>query len=104
MLCALKLALEPPRHVVIAGDPQAADFKALAAVVHENLGPRRALLAADGGAGQAWLAARAPWLAAMKPLGGRATAYVCEEFACQAPVDEAGALRALLRPNAGAGA
>src|SRR6185436_15343959 len=53
MLCALELALEPPRHVVLAGDPVAADFQALVAVIHERLGPRRILLAADGGDAQA---------------------------------------------------
>ncbi len=96
MLCALALAFEPPRHVVLAGDPQATDFRALAAVLHETLGPRRLLLAADGGAGQAWLAQRAPWLVEMKPLAGRATAYVCEEFACNAPVTDPADLRRML--------
>ncbi len=96
MLCALELALESPRHVVLAGDPRSADFQALAAVMHERLGPRRALLCADGGEGQRWLAARAPWLAAMHPVDGRATAYVCEDFSCRAPVSQPGELRGIL--------
>ncbi len=96
MLCAIELALEPPRHVVLAGDPAAADFQALGAVMHERLGPRRALLCADGGEGQAWLAARLPWVADMRPISGRATAYVCERFTCQPPVTEPADLRALL--------
>jgi len=86
MLCALELALEPPRHVVIAGDPRAADFQALARVVGARFGPLRAVAAADGGEGQAWLSTRAPWIGAMIPVGGRATAYVCEECACRAPL------------------
>lgn len=93
MLCALELALEPPRHAVLAGDPAAADFRALAAALHGRLGPRRILLAADGGAAQAWLAERAPWLAGMAPRGGRATAYLCEDFACRAPVVDPRELR-----------
>jgi uncharacterized protein YyaL (SSP411 family) len=97
MLCALELALESPRHVVIAGDPKAKDFRALVAVVHASLGARRQLIAADGGEAQAWMARRAPWLAEMKPVAGRATAYVCEEFACQAPVSDPAELRALLK-------
>jgi len=97
LLCALELALESPRHVVLAGDPAAEDFRALAAVLHEELGPRRILLAADGGAGQAWLAHRAPWLAGMRPVDGRATAYVCEEFTCQAPATSPADLRRVLR-------
>jgi len=97
LLCALELALETPRHVVLAGDPQQEDFRALAAVVHEGIGPRRILLAATGGEDQAWLARRAPWLADMTPRDGRATAYLCEEFACQAPVSEPAELRAHLQ-------
>jgi len=96
MLCALELALEPPRHAVVAGQVGAADFQALVAVLHERLGPRRVLLAMDGGEAQAWLAARAPWLADMKPVAGRATVYLCEEFACQAPVSDPESLRKLL--------
>ncbi len=97
MLCALELALEPPRHVVLAGEPRRADFQALARVLHERLGPRRVVLAADGGEGQRWLAAQAPWLAEMTPRDGRATAYVCEEYACQAPVSDVDELRARLK-------
>jgi uncharacterized protein YyaL (SSP411 family) len=96
LLCALELALEPPRHVVVAGDPASRDFRAMAAVLHERIGPRRALLAVDGSDGQTWIAQRAPWLAGMKRIDGRATAYVCEEFACQAPMSAAAELRALL--------
>jgi uncharacterized protein YyaL (SSP411 family) len=96
LLCALELALLPPRHAVLAGDPAAADFRALAAVLHARLGVRRTLLAADGGEGQRWLAARAPWIAAMRPVGGKATAYVCAEFVCQAPVTTPEALRSAL--------
>ncbi|MEO8166345.1 MAG: thioredoxin domain-containing protein, partial [Betaproteobacteria bacterium] len=81
----------------VAGDPQSEDFQALAAVLHESIGHRRSVLAADGGAAQAWLAQRAPWLAEMKMIEGRATAYVCEEFACQAPVSDPAGLRALLK-------
>jgi uncharacterized protein YyaL (SSP411 family) len=93
MLCAIELALEPPRHVVLAGDARSAAFQEMAAVLHEQLGPRRLLLCADGGAGQAWLAKRAPWLAEMTPRAGQPTAYVCDEFACKAPVSTPADLR-----------
>ncbi|HUJ42814.1 MAG TPA: thioredoxin domain-containing protein [Opitutaceae bacterium] len=96
LLGARELALTPPRTVVLAGDPEAHDFAALVAVLHERLGPRWALLAADGGEGQRWLAARRPYLAEMAPQNGRATAYVCNDFACQPPVTQPAALRRLL--------
>ncbi len=97
MLCALELALEPQRHVVLAGNPGSADFRALTDVLAERLGPRRSVLAADGGPGQLWLAARLPWIADMRPVEGRATAYVCEDFSCQAPLLSAVDLRRLLQ-------
>jgi uncharacterized protein YyaL (SSP411 family) len=96
MLCALEQALEAPRHVVLVGDRHAADFRALAAVLHERLGPRRTILAVTDDTDRRWLAARAPWLAEMSAQGGHATAYVCEEFSCQAPVTEPAELRSLL--------
>lgn len=98
MLCAIERALEAPRQVVLAGDPASREFRALAAELRSKPGPNRAVLAAPGDdeAGR-WLAARAPWLAEMKPgRDGRARAFVCERFTCQAPVADPGALRALL--------
>jgi uncharacterized protein YyaL (SSP411 family) len=88
--------LEAPRHVVIAGDPRAADFLALVAAVHAQPGPHRALLAITNETERAWWAARSPWMAEMRPENGQATAYVCEEYACQAPVSDPAELRALL--------
>jgi uncharacterized protein YyaL (SSP411 family) len=96
MLCAIERALDVPCQVVVAGDPKKADFRELVAVVRERLGPRRTLLAADGGEGQRWLAALLPWIAEMHPLDGRAAAYVCVGEACQAPVTTREDLRALL--------
>lgn len=98
LLCAIERALELPRQVVLAGDPAAADFRALAAELRAKPGPHRAVLAAPGGdeAGL-WLARRAPWLADMKPTAdGRVRAFVCERFTCQAPVATAEELRRVL--------
>ncbi len=96
LLAALDEARRPPRTVVLAGNPAADDFQALAAIVHERLRPGWALLAADGGEGQRWLAARRPEIAGMKPVAGRAAAYVCAEFTCRPPVTTADDLRRLL--------
>ena len=88
LLCAIERALEPPRQIVLAGDPASPEFQALAAVACERPGPRRALVRADADA--------LPWTAAMTPRDGHATAYVCENFTCQAPVTTPADLRGLL--------
>lgn len=85
MLAALELALEPPRHVVLAGDSRSAEFRKMAGVVHAQLGKRRTLIAVDGNVAREWLAQRVPWLAGLTAREGKVTAYVCEEFTCSAP-------------------
>ncbi len=94
MLSAFELALQPPRTVVLAGDPRADDFRALVAVVHERRRPRRVLLARRGEPD--WVVVRVPSLADMTPVAGHATAYLCENLTCQQPVTEPGEFRRLL--------
>ena len=97
MLCALEGVLAPAGQVVLVGDPRGADFRQLVAVLHEQPGARRTLLVVDSDGTRLWLARRAPWIAEMKPVDGRATAYVCDHSACQPPVNTEAALRVLLR-------
>ena len=97
MLCALEFTLTPPGQVVLVGDPKAPDFRRLAAVLHERPGEQRALFAVDSDESRLWFVDRAPWLAEMKPVDGRATAYVCDHSVCQPPVNDEAALRGLLR-------
>ena len=54
--------------------PEAGDFRALAAGLHEQIGPRRALLAQTNDPDRGWWAERAPWMTDMVAIGGRATA------------------------------
>ncbi len=81
------------REVAIVGEPDAR--AALVRVVREAHRPHVVLAGGDGDPdGPA--AAAIPLLAGRRPLEGRAAAYVCERFACQAPVGEPAALAALL--------
>jgi uncharacterized protein YyaL (SSP411 family) len=54
------------------------------------------VLLADGAEGSAFLGERLEALREMKPLGGKAAVYVCENFTCQAPVTDPTELRKLL--------
>ncbi len=84
------------RQVVLAGDKTNADFQALLKEVRGRFLPHTVLLHADGAAGQAWLAERNIAVGGMNPVAGQAAAYVCQNYACQAPVTSAEALAKLL--------
>ncbi len=96
MLCAVDASLAKPRQIVIAGKRDADDTKALLREVRAHFSPNQIVLLADGGANQQWLGARLEFLRTVAPVDGKAAAYVCENFTCQAPVTEPAKLRELL--------
>jgi uncharacterized protein YyaL (SSP411 family) len=96
MLCAADAALAKHRQIVIAGSPDAPDTQAMLRAVRERYLPNTIFILADGGPRQVALAKRLEFLASIKPLNGKATAYVCENYACQAPTNDIGRLKELL--------
>jgi uncharacterized protein len=88
LLQAIDLYTASVREVALVGEPLAP----LERVVREAFRPHVVLAGArDGAAGSA-----VPLLADRAPIDGRAAAYVCEHFVCQAPVTEPARLAALL--------
>ena len=85
-LQAIDLALGPAREVALVGP----DLTALAAVVRSALRPRLVLAGGPGPSGAV------PLLEGRQAVDGRATAYVCERFACRHPVTGPAELAALL--------
>ncbi|MGI9088435.1 MAG: thioredoxin domain-containing protein [Chthoniobacterales bacterium] len=96
MLVALDYRLGKPEQIVIAGALTDAATQDLLGEVHAHFRPRKILLLADGAENSAFLGPRLDSLGEMKPLEGKAAAYVCENFTCRAPVSAPAALRALL--------
>lgn len=96
MAMAFALDHRGKQQVVLAGDSGTPEFQALAASVRKRFLPNAALLHADGGGGQEWLAQFNEAVAGMKPVGGQAAAYVCQNFTCQAPVTTVEALEKAL--------
>ena len=70
--------------VVLVGRPGSPDFAALEAALASKYLPWAVTLTIDPSKPTSSL----PWLAAMKMKDGRATAYVCQDFACQAPTTD----------------
>ena len=98
MLVALDYSLGKPRQIVIAGERDKADTKKLLSEVRDHYLPDAMLVLADQGEGQKYLGEKLEAIRAMKKVDGKAAAYVCENFACKAPVTDAARLRKLLLP------
>jgi uncharacterized protein len=96
MLVAFHYSLGKPRQIVIAGERDKTDTKKLLSEVRTHYLPNATLVLADQGAGQKYLGEKLEAIRAMKKIGGKAAAYVCENFTCKAPVTDASALRKLL--------
>lgn len=96
MVGAAIYAAAPPLHIVIAGEKNADDTRALLRAAHATFIPYKTVLLADGSAGHKALARHVPWIADMNPVDGEAAAYVCRNFACRQPVTSAEALEAAL--------
>jgi uncharacterized protein len=91
-LQALAYALSGPQEIAIVGDPDSADTRALLRVVRDGYRPFQvvALGALDV------QPSTVPLLQDRGLVEGRAAAYVCRDFACQAPVTSQQALEGLI--------
>lgn len=93
LLCALDFYLQKPSEIVVIGTKDGADTRALLDEVHSLYLPNSTLqFAAPGDP----LEKISPLLTGKNQLNGKATAYVCRNFTCSAPVTSATELRKLL--------
>jgi uncharacterized protein YyaL (SSP411 family) len=82
--------------VVVVGAREAEDTRALERAIAARHVPWAVSIPVVPGDAQRALAARLPWIASMSPRDGRAAAYVCYDFTCQAPVTDATELEEIL--------
>ena len=87
MLVAYMWSTEKPVQVILAGDRDAADTRAMAAAVERRFIPNRVIVMAGDAPAEAHQ---------MSAVEGRATAYLCENFACQLPVNDLTRFEAML--------
>uniref|UniRef100_A0A8C9KL28 Spermatogenesis-associated protein 20 n=1 Tax=Panthera tigris altaica TaxID=74533 RepID=A0A8C9KL28_PANTA len=95
MVRALSAHQQTLKQIVICGDPQAKDTKALLQCVHSIYIPNKVLILANGDP-SSFLSRQLPFLSTLRRLEDRATAYVCENQACSMPITEPCELRKLL--------
>ena len=98
-LSALDVYLATPKEVVLAGTRGDPRLEALADAVYARYEPNALVGYADPA--DPSLAERLPFLAERPPRDGRATAYVCERYACLPPVTDPEALLAQLEQGTG---
>jgi uncharacterized protein YyaL (SSP411 family) len=89
---ALAYAQSKPREIAIVGDPDSVDTEALLDVVRDGYLPFQVVAL---GAPSSQLP-DVPLLRDRGLVSAQAAAYVCRDFACQAPATEPAALRQLL--------
>ena len=96
MLVAVDFSLSKPRQIVIAGKIDNPQTKELLNEVHRHFLPNKILILVDGGEGQKFLGEKNEAIRAMSMVDGKPAAYVCENFACRAPVTDPEAIKELL--------
>ena len=96
MLVAYELSISKPRQIVLVGERDAPDTRRLLDQIHSRFVPNRIVLLVNRESRQA-LARYLPTVADMTAIGGQATAYVCEDYACKLPTADAAAFGQLLQ-------
>ena len=101
LMTAAAFALGPSQEVVVA---DGSGREAMIEAVRSVYAPFSVVALRSPGAGPAPIESVAPFAAAQVALEGRATAYVCRDFACQAPTTDALEAARLLRESVRSGA
>jgi len=96
LLAAVDFQNATTREIVIVGEPEDPNTRSMLALLAGRFAPNDVVLLRPPGNRGAALAAVAPFTAPLVQVGGKATAYVCSNFACAAPVTTLEALGELL--------
>jgi uncharacterized protein YyaL (SSP411 family) len=91
LLSALDFHLSRSYEVAIVGEPGGSDTEALLGAVHSVYVPNKVVAGGPEGDGEA--VALVPFLADRPQRDGKATAYICVGYACQAPTTDPGELK-----------
>ena len=99
MSMAFDLLHRGKTQIVLTGDKKAPEFQKLAHHVRRQFLPNAALLHADGGEAQVWLAKHNEAISGMRTIEGKPAAYICQNFTCQAPVTTVEEVERLLKQS-----
>ena len=97
MLHAIDFMIGPTKEIVIAGDTEQEGAKEMIQSIQRTYLPNKVMMVnPDDGADKKIAQKLAPFLKEMKPVGNKPTAYICEQYACQAPITDLNELEGAL--------
>jgi len=87
LMSALDFEVGPAFEVVVAGDLQREDTRKMLRALQEKFIPNKVVIfRPDGDASE--IVKLAPYTEQQRSIAGKATAYVCQNFACKAPTTD----------------
>jgi len=98
MLVAVDHFLHPTRQIVFAADPASSLLIEMKRQLNEIFIPGKVVLLADGKEGQQFLSTHLSFIQSVSRLDNKATAYICEDYVCQRPVNTLDSFVSRLRP------
>jgi len=84
-LIAVDFAIGPSKEIVIAGEPGHEDTMEMLMAIRSEFFPRKVVLLHPGGKDGEEIENLSPFLKEQRAIGGKSTAYVCENYTCKLP-------------------
>lgn len=97
MMAAMEFFLGVPNQIVIAGNKSSLRTTEFIDEIARHFLPNKILLSADGSTGQEFLSERLPFIASIVPNDSLTSAYICENYVCELPVNNIEQLAMLLK-------
>ena len=95
MLAAKVLSEQAPQHIILVGEKEDADLQELLNEVNSRYLPGAVVILLNKANREFWNE-RLPWTKEMALQDGKAAAYICKDFACQAPITSRREIKAIL--------
>ncbi|MBN2269425.1 MAG: thioredoxin domain-containing protein [Sedimentisphaerales bacterium] len=96
MLNALDLRIGPAQEIIIAGDSDQPETRDMLKLIRSRFLPNAVLLLHPSGQAAEEIEEVVPFLKGQLPMGGKVTAFGCENYVCRKPVNEVKALEDVL--------
>ncbi len=99
LMSAIDYAINPGFEIIITGNIESDDTKKMLSAVRKKYIPKKVILLRPQNAQSKNISKIAPFSSNMKAISGKATAYVCKNFACSLPTTNIEKMLELLSDN-----